>query len=369
VFQATVEHLSAQGFGTIRDSAGITYFVRSVWPGDVGVFTKTEERSDRYQFAELVSLISVSPERRENPCPHFGIGETRCYGCPWIIANKEAQERRKVHRLRYALARVGLEATALEDLWPAQNEFSYRTRAQFKTDGTQIGYAGLKGSAIAPIDTCLVLSQTLQAKLKALHARLPDPTWAPGPGYLWNFLDVDESDHSLQLNRRRPFAQANALQNSRMKQWVKAQVQGEAVLELFCGSGNFTEVIAEEKRRIYAFEVGAEATFELQKKALPGVTVRRLDLYKSSSVAALADLPVSTLLVNPPRAGLLNLYRLTRLNRSIRSVVYISCDVQTLATDLKKLSLQGFHISILQPLDQMPQTPHLEVLVRLDRFS
>ncbi len=128
-------------------------------------------------------------------------------------------------------------------------------------------------------------------------------------------------------------------------------------------------MIAKEGRDIFAFEVGREATEELKAKHLTGVTAERMDLYKPKALSELRKIEATTLLVNPPRAGLMILTRLVRPMSSLRRIVYVSCDIRTLVTDLQKLRAQGFTLTTVQAVDQMPQTPHLEVLVTLDRKS
>jgi len=371
-FHATVEHLSSQGFGTIRDDAGRVYFVRATWPGDRGVFRPSTEREGRYQFAELLSLTEPSVQRRPLPvpCAHFGVGPTHCYGCPWIIATETAQEQQKWHRLHYAFERVGLDTSCIKDLWAAPQSFGYRSRAQFKTDGIRVGYAGLQGKAIANIDRCLTLSPIVSQHLKDLQDALPQAQWQPTPPHIWNFLEVDEESRldQLEICRRRPFQQVNKQQNERMRQWVSDQVSGHHVLELFAGSGNFTEAMAgDPNRRIDAFEVGEAAVRGLESKMLLNVSARRVDLYDSKAHAALRTIAADSLFVNPPRAGLMSLTKLPRYLPSLQEIIYVSCDIQSLVTDLQKLTKNGFHLVQVQPVDQMPQTPHLEVLVKLER--
>ncbi len=370
-FTAVVENLSAQGLGTVRDHYGKVYFVRAAWPGDRGTFRSTTEYDGRYQFAELISLDSPSIERRAAPCPHFGTASGQCYGCPWMIATDQAQAQRKLHRLRYAFERTGLNADAIRDLWQAPSPFSYRARAQFKTDGTVIGYAGPRGEGIAPIEGCMVLSPAMSEKLGALKARLARESvgWRPAPPHLWNFLDLDEETdaETLSLNRRRPFQQAHKFQNERMKAWVREHAEGQRTLELFAGSGNFTEVLATGGREVAAFEVDAAAVYALNRRQLPGVRGERLDLYKTKAMDVLRTFPTDQLFVNPPRAGLMRLTRLARRMPEIKAILYVSCDVQSLVSDLQKLEAAGFKPSVVQPVDQMPQTPHLETLVKLIR--
>ena len=51
----------------------------------------------------------------------------------------------------------------------------------------------------------------------------------------------------------------------------------------------------------------------------------------------------------------------------IPKVIYISCDVATLARDLKQFIELGYEIKTVQPVDMFPQTLHVETVVCLKR--
>jgi 23S rRNA (uracil1939-C5)-methyltransferase len=376
IFEAEVTHLSNQGYGVVKGPDQVTYFVRGTWRGDVGCFQKTDEREGDYSFAELVTLVRPSSERRDAPCPHLGPGAAQCFGCPWMMVDYAAQLREKQHRVNYALQRVGLQNAPVQSLWPSPDLYQYRRRAQFKTDGKIIGYSGRQGLCIAPVTDCLVLTPRLHEHFKNLQARLPEAGWQPGSGYIWNYLDLDEASDLTQLpiNRRRPFQQANAKQNEAMRAWVALELQSqpraENILELFAGSGNFTEVLVQLGfSHILALEVGADAIETLQQKNWPGVTARRMDLYDRQAIAdvARASRGARIMLANPPRAGLGPLWRLLPLLPELHTVLLISCDPQSFANDARRLMQQGFQAKVIQPLDQMPHTPHVEVIAHFQR--
>ena len=48
---------------------------------------------------------------------------------------------------------------------------------------------------------------------------------------------------------------------------------------------------------------------------------------------------------------------------NIPKIVYVSCDVATLARDLKYLAENGYSIGTVQPVDMFPQTVHIENVV------
>jgi 23S rRNA (uracil1939-C5)-methyltransferase len=377
-FEADVTHLSQQGYGVVRAPDRTTFFVRGAWRGDRGLFQPTQLREGDYHFAELIELRAGSPDRQAVPCPHLGVGEQQCFGCPWMMIDYDAQLREKQHRVQYALARVGLVDAPVATIWPSPQLLQYRRRAQFKVDGQRLGYAGRQGLTIAAIEQCPILTPPLQGMLSKLRARLPEPLWRPDSAHIWNYIDIDEDcdPDRVILNRRRPFQQANAVQNEAMRAWLRTQLEDHArsspILELFAGSGNFTEVLVDAGfERIITCEVGADAVTAAQEKQWTAVDAQRVDLYGRHAVkhVATAALDARILIANPPRDGLRAHWRLAQCLPALQSIFIVSCDPVTLAHDVRKLSQTGFRLRTVQPLDQMPHTPHVETLVFMERVA
>ena len=384
-FEAEVSALSEQGMGVVKGPDAKSYFVRGAWPGDLAVVVVAEPPCDekgRYGFGEIDSLIRPSPERVAPACPHLGGGEQDCGGCPWMIADYAHQLRYKVHRIRHAFKRVSLDAGVVGEPWPSPRIMGYRARAQFKTDGRKLGYAGRRGLSIAPVDACLVLNEPMSARLATLKGRLPNLDWTPHDDRAFTYIDIngesDISPEALKINRRAAFTQANPLQNERIKKWLQdslaAFAREEGVLELFCGSGNLTEVVSSLGfRDILAVDIQSIALKDLVSQGLPEVTAFGCDLYAPGAVSAVLRESTSRrkriLLLNPPREGLKSLVPLVSRLAHLHTIFYISCNPVTLAFDLKKiLGLnRGWRISSIQPVDMMPHTPHIEILGRLDR--
>jgi 23S rRNA (uracil1939-C5)-methyltransferase len=334
-----------------------------------------ERFEKRYGYARLKELIKASTDRREAPCPHQGYQAPLCGGCPWMIGNYESQLHHKEHRLKHALTRAGLLSSddVLKPVWGSPNEFEYRNRAQLKTNGEVLGFVSAGSHSIAPLRDCMVMSKSLRGYFMSLKARLPRAEWKPGPGYDWNFLDIDESlaetGEMPIVNRRRPFRQGNSAQNERMRTWLGEKLRDVAtdasVLELFCGSGNFTEVIAARGfRRVLAVEVAEGALVELQAKKLNAVDTRALDLSHPSNFNRLAKwIPDARVLVlDPPREGAKGVGNFLREAKGIEAVCSISCDIATFTRDAADMMRSGLKLVEVQPLDMFPQTPHLEVL-------
>jgi 23S rRNA (uracil1939-C5)-methyltransferase len=55
------------------------------------------------------------------------------------------------------------------------------------------------------------------------------------------------------------------------------------------------------------------------------------------------------------------------LRLNARNVVYVSCDVATLARDTRKFVETGYDIQSISAFDLFPNTPHVETVVVLTR--
>ena len=72
------------------------------------------------------------------------------------------------------------------------------------------------------------------------------------------------------------------------------------------------------------------------------------------------------IVLDPPREGAAGAIA-GLLARAPKTIVYISCDPATLARDAAQLVAGGYRGDRAWPLDQMPQTSHVEVVLRLVR--
>ena len=378
-FTGEVTHLSQKGLGVVRnEQEGISYFVFGTWPGDRGEFKVIDRplNNKKYGYARLVQLIESSSQRRQPDCVFLGADEDSCSGCPWMIANYGSQLEQKRNRLIYAMKRVGFDTAQLHvpEVQPSPQLYGYRNRFQVKTDGEKLGFVAEGSHKIAPVGDCIVLNDTCRNLLQRMLKSLPREDWAPGVGFDWNFIDLDDellTEH-IQLNQKRPFKQGNNTQNEWIKTWLRTKLKENVnigkVVELFCGSGNFTEVIAESGcNEVIAYESSLDAIKRLRAKNLAKVDARPIDLFKPFiwKILRKSIADADTLVLDPPRAGLKNMKGFFEHFIALRTIYYISCDPETFACDAWAFAKKGWQINEIQLVDLFPHTPHVETLVVL----
>ena len=170
------------------------------------------------------------------------------------------------------------------------------------------------------------------------------------------------------------FTQANATVNRAMLQWsceCAAQFGG-TLLELHCGSGNFTLPLARCFGQALAADTGRRAIaalgHNLRDNRIDNVWPLRMSarevwqaLRGVRRFHRLRELPqrdarFDALLVDPPRTGLDEAARACA--RAVPEMLYISCNPESMRRDLDQLP--HHRLRRLALFDQFPYTPHLE---------
>lgn len=201
--------------------------------------------------------------------------------------------------------------------------------------------------------------------------------------YVVEKLTVDGREYSYQQVES-GFTQPNAQVNEKMLSWASSCCRDNKepgdLLELYCGNGNFTAVLAQHFDAVLATEISkisvrsAETNF--QQNAVDNVSVVRMSSVELTQALngerpfrRLKDIDLesynfSTIFVDPPRAGLDD--GTLALTQRFDTILYISCNPETLRNNLEKLT-ESHDIVRSAIFDQFPWTDHLESGVLLKR--
>jgi len=166
------------------------------------------------------------------------------------------------------------------------------------------------------------------------------------------------------------FSQVNREQNLKLVATVmemSAAAPGAGVLDLFCGAGNFSLATARRGARVMGVDADALAAAAAARNAA------RLSLGDTQFVAmkaaefapflVRARYRPDVVILDPPRTGALGLIEpIARLEP--RTIVYVSCDVATLARDLRALAERRYKLERVRVFDFFPNTHHVEIAAR-----
>jgi 23S rRNA (uracil747-C5)-methyltransferase len=152
--------------------------------------------------------------------------------------------------------------------------------------------------------------------------------------------------------------------------WVES-VDPASVWDLYCGVGGFALHAAggRRERDVLGVEIGEAAIDSARRSAREvGVAARFIaaDATEFALAAAPGELP-ELLIVNPPRRGIGETLAEWIEGSGIRSVVYSSCNPESLARDLS--AMPSYEVREARMFDMFPHTRHLEVAVLLERSA
>jgi 23S rRNA (uracil1939-C5)-methyltransferase len=164
------------------------------------------------------------------------------------------------------------------------------------------------------------------------------------------------------------FSQVKSAQNLKLVATVMEMAAAGAdarVLDLFCGAGNFSLPAARRGAEVMGVDADALAVAAAARNA-SRLGLKRAD-FAAMAAAELARFLLraryraDVVIMDPPRSGARELIEPLLRMRAAR-VIYVSCDVATLARDLRALCAGGYRIAALRALDFFPNTHHAEVV-------
>jgi len=363
------------------------------------------------QFLETtaIDILEPSPERVEPPCPLF----YECGGCHLQHMTYTEQLASKTQALADSLQRIGKFSEP--DISPAiasPQSLHYRIKAGLKVEldpELVIGLYQEKSHTLVNLERCLLLHDQLNAALPLVRAQYNEkPLVKAKVQYLdmlacshpetillhaqssprkarafslsmrnerFNLCPDGASDTVFDLHFIRTansFCQVNAGQNENMIEVVLDFLNpqpGRRILELYCGSGNFSLFLARRGAQIFGIEGNRMAVQQARRNAannaIEGCRFETADVNQIQ----LKSLPFkcNSLLLNPPRSGCPGKVLKQILGLRPSNIVYVSCNPATLSRDLHLLCKGGYHLDRIQPLDMFPQTCHIETVVKLIR--
>ena len=421
-----IETLANGGSGIVREG-GRVIFVPGAFPGDL-VLCRVLKEKKNYAEAEVVELSQPSSLRRNPPCP---IAD-ECGGCQWQQLPYAEQLRWKQQLFAATLTRqVGADAALIQPIVAAPAEFEYRSRVQIKCfhskDGFITGFFRPKSRFVVNVEHCPLMAPQLNQLLAKLKAQLSVSPFARkisqidlaigSDNSLCSVVHLSGNDNSalsafllplaeqfdfacaLQVGRQKKlmkvrgrgdlsisvdhpaidlhyatggFAQINLEQNRSLVQAVlaAADLRGdEQVLDLYCGMGNFSLPLARRAGQVTGVEDFAPSIAMARRNAVDN-GIENVDFHTMSADKALMTLKKNydLLVLDPPRAGAYSLVKQLSAD-PIGKIIYVSCDPQTLARDLKYLTTTGYQLISSQAFDMFPQTYHVESISVLEYRS
>jgi tRNA/tmRNA/rRNA uracil-C5-methylase (TrmA/RlmC/RlmD family) len=235
------------------------------------------------------------------------------------------------------------------------NSTEYRSRITVHAQDGVIGFFRRDSHRLIDIERCPISRDEVNRALADLRAQ----------------PHVSDGHYTLRASSRpRVFSQTNDAVANALRDLVDNLVapDQQLLIDAYCGAGFFAKALLDKFERVIGLDWDRFAIEAARQNAAA----------KESYVAGDVDLAFgrlrsivsgfrsekTTLLLDPPAAGLSATMRKAIADLAPSTLIYVSCNPATLARDLKEL--QGkFTINSVTPLDMFPQTAEIEVAVQL----
>lgn len=197
----------------------------------------------------------------------------------------------------------------------------------------------------------------------------------PGQRILWGVDRLEDTLCGLRFQLSVPsFYQVNREQAERLYERAVefAGLTGqETVLDLYCGIGTISLVMARRAARVIGAEIVPEAVADARENARNnGAENVEFFLGDAGAVAeklAAERLRPEVIVVDPPRKGLEPEVIDAVAGMGPEQVVYVSCDPGTLGRDAARFREAGYVLVKALAVDMFPRTRHVETIVLLQR--
>ena len=147
---------------------------------------------------------------------------------------------------------------------------------------------------------------------------------------------------------------------------IKPQ-QKPIILDAYSGVGTIGLIAARNARKVISVEINKDASRNAKENAKRN-DVDNIEFFcdDAGNFINNMDGDLDIVIMDPPRKGSDEKFLSTLLNKKPKQIIYVSCDPETLARDLKYLS-KLYKVDYVQPVDMFPMTAHVETVVGLYR--
>lgn len=153
---------------------------------------------------------------------------------------------------------------------------------------------------------------------------------------------------------------------------VSEDDDGQVILDLFCGTGTITQLLAQRsKKKVIGVDIVESAIDDARQSALRN-SVHNLAFYAADAGKFLLDFPeykgrIGCLVMDPPRAGIAPKTLRKVIALDVPRIVYVSCNPATQARDIVEMRNAGYRMVKLSLVDQFPHTSHVETIVLFEK--
>lgn len=402
MYKVEVTKLDHQGRGIAKINDKVIFIPNALPRETIDVDIVLEKK--KYYEGTIKEIINASDKRIKPVCPYF----EECGGCQFLNMNYQDSLDYKQNKAEEIMNKYLGIKIKINNIVACDNNLYYRNKTTFQVKN-DIGFFKEKTNTLIPVDKCYIsdikindiykaikdninLTNVKQVIIRATKNTLESMVVFKTSNYIDNKKIIDilkNKVDSIYINDEliygkgkiienlcnknfyispSSFFQVNTLQAEKLYNKAIAYTdikKEDTVLDLYCGTGTIGIVASNKAKKVIGIELNKEAIKDAnENKKLNNIN--NIEFYAGDvgKILNKNNYKPDIIIVDPPRAGLDSLALSQILNIRPKKLVYVSCDLMTLARDLKLLS-NDYDILELTPVDMFPYTAHVESICAL----
>ena len=387
-----IEKLNHNGFGIGYIDGKVTFVKNTLIGDEVEVLITKEHKT--YNEAKVTKYLTKSPLHKVPICPYAD----KCGGCTYQMMSYEEELSQK--------QKVVEELLRKESQIIKCDNYNYRNKITLKVKNGKIGFFAEGTHNLVSIDKCYLCTEKINkiinelltidlSNIYEITIREGEETivilYNTGPTNIDishlknadNILLKDEDYHILKgkssittnigkykyIIEKDSFFQVNKYLTQKLYDKALEYLHprdDDVLLDLYCGAGTIGIYFASSVERVIGIELNEYSVASANKNKnlnnIPNINFINADVAKAINKVKMA----TKVVVDPPRKGL-DKNTINNIKRLYPArIIYISCNVHTLARDIKLLedlyTLESYTI-----VDMFKGTYHTEIVSVLQR--
>lgn len=146
-----------------------------------------------------------------------------------------------------------------------------------------------------------------------------------------------------------------------------AEPKDKNILDLYCGAGTIGLSMAKDAKSVTGVEIVQaavrDANINAQENKIENVRFICADATEAAEQLKKENIVADVVILDPPRKGCAQeLLKTVACDFAPQKLVYVSCDIGTLARDTSILENMGYKLKEYTPVDLFPRTAHVETV-------
>ena len=394
---------------------GFPIFVEYAGVGDV-VEVEITKMKKNLAFAKVLKYIerkSIKPV-----CKDF----YECGGCHIMHLPYEEQLRFKTKHVSETIKRIGKVDTLIKDTIGMDNPYHYRNKLIIPFEGELAGLYRKGTHDIVDVEHCHILNeeafeitQFLRGKVNIRNVLIRNAEFNDSimvvlvsrkpvqesvvklltkefPNIVSIVNNINDKNTNVILGENsivlfgedkyldtllgneysinhRSFYQVNIPQTEKLytEAITAVELKGKRVVDAYCGIGSIGLSFARDAAFVYGIEINP-ASIEMAKLNAKNNGINNVEFIVGKAEEKIQGIieGVDVVITDPPRKGCGEPFLQSLIDNNIKEVVYVSCNVSTLARDIDYLK-DYYTVEYVQPVDMFPHTYHVECVAKLIR--